>query len=49
VLADSNANNESGALSVFVEVSLLKPGSGQNRQAMLDHHIAEIDRKLSCS
>jgi len=49
VLADSNANERiSAALAVFVEGVV---ASSQNvdkiDKAMLDHHISEIDRKLS--
>jgi type VI secretion system protein ImpC len=48
-LADSNANERiSAALSVFVEsVAASTQGVDKIDKAMLDHHISEIDRKLS--
>jgi type VI secretion system protein ImpC len=48
-LADSNANERiSAALSVFVK-SVVESGQSVEKidKAMLDHHIAEIDRKMS--
>ena len=49
VLADSDANERiSAALSVFVEsVAASSQSIDRIDKAMLDHHISEIDRKLS--
>jgi type VI secretion system protein ImpC len=48
-LADSNANERiSAALAVFVEsIAASTQGVDKIDKAMLDHHISEIDRKLS--
>jgi type VI secretion system protein ImpC len=49
VLADSNANERiSAALSVFIDgVAASSQSIDRIDKAMLDHHIGEIDRKLS--
>ncbi len=49
VLADSNANERIGAALAFFVDSIVESGQSVDKidKAVLDHHIAEIDRKLS--